>query len=132
MLGTGAGGNVMTGTCGTGAVPALGVVLHIPCRGCFIWPLALAGLGLRYLFISLTLMYGHPFRNPCLVALRRVDIFGLHNDWCANLTLLVRVCIECKNKAPSYMAWGGCGHDLYRGRVVASQFGLGWSASPQL
>jgi hypothetical protein len=47
-------------------------------------------------------------KNPHLVALRRVDIFGLHNDWCANLTLLAHVCIECKNEAPSYMAWGGC------------------------
>jgi hypothetical protein len=99
----------MTGTCGAGAVPALGVVLHIPCRGRFIWPFAVAGLKLRYLLISLTLMYGYPFRNPHLVALRRVDIFGLHNDWCANLTLLARVCIECKKEAPSYMAWGGCG-----------------------
>ena len=34
------------------------------------------------------------------LALRRVDIFGLHNDWCANLVLLGRVHIECKNKAP--------------------------------
>ncbi len=80
MLGTGVGGNVMTGTCGAGSIPALGVVLRIPCRGRFIWPFAVAGLGLRYLFISLTLMYGHPLRNPRLVALRRVEIFGLHND----------------------------------------------------
>jgi hypothetical protein len=81
----------MTGTCGAGAVLALGVVLHIPWRGRFIWPFAVAGLGLRYLLISLTLMYEHPLRNPHLVALRRVEIFGLHNDWCANLTLLAHV-----------------------------------------
>ena len=30
MLGTGVGGNVMTGTCGAGSHPALGVVLRIP------------------------------------------------------------------------------------------------------
>ncbi len=98
----------MTGTCGAGAVLALGVVLRIPWCGHFIWPFAIAGLGLRYLLISLTLMYGHPLRNPCLVALRRMEIFGLHNGWCANLTLLARVRIECKKAAPSYISWGGC------------------------
>ncbi len=64
MLGTGVGGNAMTGTCGAGSLPALGVVLRIPCCGCFICPFAVAGLGLRYLFISLMLMYGDPLRNP--------------------------------------------------------------------
>jgi hypothetical protein len=115
----------MTGKCGAGAVPALGVVLRIPCRGHFIWPFAVAGLGLSYLLISLTLMYGHPFRNPRLVALRRGDIFGLHNDWCANLTLLARVHIECKNKAPSYMAWGGCGARPMPGQGCGKSIWLG-------
>jgi hypothetical protein len=121
---------MMTGTCGAGAVPALGVVLCIPCHGCFIWPFAMATLGLRYLFISLTLMYGHPFRDPRLVGLRRVDIFGLHNDWCANLTLLARVCIECKNKAPSYMAWGGCGARPILGQGHGKSIWLGLVCIP--
>jgi hypothetical protein len=50
-----------------------------------------------------------PLRNPRLVALRRVEIFGLHNDWCANLTLLARVRIECKKAVPSCISRGGCG-----------------------
>jgi hypothetical protein len=124
-LSAGAVGNVMTGTCGAGTAPALGMVLCIPCCGRFIWPFAVAGLGLRYLLISFTLLYGHPFRNPCQVAFRRVDIFELHNDWCANLTLLARVCTECKNEAPSYMAWGGCGVQLIPGQGRGKSIWLG-------
>jgi hypothetical protein len=125
----------MTGTCGAGAVLALGVVLRIPWHGHFIWPFAIAGLELRYLLISLTLMYGHPLRNPCLVALRRVEIFGLHNNWCANLTLLARVLIKCKKAAPSYISWGGCGSrpilvqghgkSIWLGVVRIPSFGIG-------
>ncbi len=33
----------------------------------------------------------------------------MHNNWCANLTLFARVCIECKNAALSDISWGGCG-----------------------
>ena len=40
-------------------------------------------------------MLGHPSRNPRRTALRRVDIFGLHNDWCANLTAFAFVFVEC-------------------------------------
>ena len=71
-----------------------GVVLLMPCRGRFICPLAVAGLGLRYLRISSSDMLGHPFKKPRRVALRSVEILGLHNDWCVNLTLLARVEIE--------------------------------------
>ncbi len=70
-------------------------------------------------------MYGHPFGNPCQVAFRRGDIFGLHNDWGANLMLLARVCTECKNKAPSYMAWGGCGARLIPGQGCGKSIWLG-------
>ena len=67
------------------------VVLRMPCRGRFICPLAVAGLGLRYLSISSSDMLGHPFKKPRRVALRSVEILGLHNDWWANLTLLALV-----------------------------------------
>jgi hypothetical protein len=56
-----------------------GVVLLIPCLGCFMRPLDVAGLALRYLLMSFSLRLGHPLRKPCRTALRRVDIFGLHN-----------------------------------------------------
>ena len=66
----------------------------MPWRGRFMWPLAVAGLGFKYLRISFLEMLGHPFRKPFCVALRSLDIFGLHSDWCANLTLLALVAME--------------------------------------
>jgi len=66
----------------------------MPCCGRFMWPLAVAGLGFRYLRISFSEMLGHPLRKPVCVALRSMDIFGLHGDWCANFTLFARVEIE--------------------------------------
>ncbi len=77
-----------TGTTGMGAMPILSilwVVLRIPWCGLFICLLAVAGLGLRYLSIKISLIFRQPIRNPCHVALSSVEIFGLHNDWCANL-----------------------------------------------
>ncbi len=76
-------------------------VLLIPCLGRFMCPFAVAGLGLRYLRISFSFMLGHPRRNPRRTALRRVEILGLHKDWCANLTPLPRVRIEWLNAARS-------------------------------
>jgi hypothetical protein len=42
-------------------------------------------------------MLGQPQTNPWRVAFRSVDILGLHNDWCANMTELARVLMECEN-----------------------------------
>ena len=58
------------------------------------WPLAVAGLGLRYLSISVSEMLGHPFEKPFCVTFRSADILGLHKDWCENLTLLALVELE--------------------------------------
>ena len=66
----------------------------MPCRGRFIWPLAVAGLGFKYFRMSVSEILGHPLRKPFRVALSSLDIFGLHRDWCANLTLLALVVIE--------------------------------------
>ncbi len=115
----------MTGTFGAGTAAAFGVVLCIPCLGHFIWPFAVAGLGLRYLLISFMLMCGHPFRNPHQVAFDRVDIFGLHNNWCTNFMLLARVRTECKNEAPLYTARGGCGARLILWQGCGKSFWLG-------
>ena len=57
----------------------------------------MAGLGLRYLRIKFSDMLGRPRTNPWRIAFRSVDILGLHNDWCANMTELARVLIECVN-----------------------------------
>jgi len=88
------------------AVGILGVVLRSPCRGCFMYPFAVAGLGLRYFSINSSVMNGHPLRNPLRVALISFDIFGLPRDWWANFTWFARVFIECA-KAPT--CWIPCG-----------------------
>jgi len=74
-------------------------VLLIPCWGHFMCPFAITGLEFKYLRINFLLMPGHPFKNPRLVAFNRVEIFGLHKDWCANLTALALVITECVNIA---------------------------------
>ncbi len=89
----GAVGMVSTG-CNM-ALGCLGHVLFIPCLGCFICPLAVPGLAFRYFVLSFLVILGHPLRKPFLVAFNNVEIFGLHKDWCANLTALACVCTEC-------------------------------------
>ena len=71
-----------------------GVVLLIPCRGRFMHPLAVAGLGLRYLSTNSSLIFGHPLRKPLRMALMSLDILGLHSDWWVNFTWLARVLME--------------------------------------
>jgi hypothetical protein len=56
------------------------LVLRMPIRGRFMWTLAVAGLGLRYLVTQATLRFGHPFKKPCLIALSKVEMWGLHKD----------------------------------------------------
>jgi hypothetical protein len=62
------------------ALGCLGSVLLMPWRGRFMWPLAVAGLGLRYFALSILVYLGHPLRKPRCVAFNRVDILGLHKD----------------------------------------------------
>ncbi len=51
-------------------------------------------------------MFGHPCMKPPWAGLRRIDIFGLHNDWCANITALACVWMECVNVAT--LGWSMC------------------------
>jgi hypothetical protein len=76
---------------GMGRCGGHGVVLQIPWWGRFMWPFAVARLGLRYLVTPLAVKFGHPLRNPLRMALSRVDIRGLHRDWWANFMLLALV-----------------------------------------
>jgi hypothetical protein len=71
-------------------------------------PFAVAGLGFKYLRINFLLMPRHPFKKPHRLAFNRVEIFGLHKNWCANLTVLVLVVTECVNiaRAGWTMGWG--------------------------
>jgi hypothetical protein len=59
------------------------------------WPFAVARLGFRYMRISFLVKLGHPFRKPLCTAFNNVEIFELHNNWCAKFTLLAHVCMEC-------------------------------------
>ena len=81
------------------------------------WPLVVAGLGLRYLSISVSEMLGNPFKKPFRVALRSVDILGLHRDWCANLTLFARVEIEWEKRAVCWTVSGRVGSIVCEGVV---------------
>ncbi len=67
-------------------------VLCIPILGHFMWPLAITGLGLRYLLTPTTTRFGHPLRKPQRKAFRSVEICGLHNGWCANRMLFTLFC----------------------------------------
>jgi len=95
LLSTGCSGTVLCGR----DVCILGVVLFIPWRGRFICPFAVAGLGFKYFRINFTLTFGHPSRNPFWMAFNIDEIFGLHNDWCANFMAFTLVLIECVNPA---------------------------------
>ena len=57
--------------------------------------LAVAGLELRYFVTPCAVRLGHPLRYPRRIALRRVDIFGLQNDWWANRMLFAFVLTVC-------------------------------------
>ena len=76
-----------------------GVVLRNPCRGLFIWPFAVAGLGFKYFRINCLLMLGHPRRKSRLTAFRRVDMGGSPSNWWENFTAFMRLCIKCMNVA---------------------------------
>jgi hypothetical protein len=86
------------GCVGMGRHGGRGVVLRIPWWGRFMWPFAVAGLGLRYLVTPLAVKFGHPLRKPLRMALSRVDIRGLHRDWWANFMLLALVRTVWVNK----------------------------------
>jgi hypothetical protein len=92
-------------------VGVFGLVLRMPWWGCFMCSFAVAGLGIRYSRMSFSEKFGRPMRNPLRTAFNSVDCFGLHSDWCANLTPLLCVCTECVNDArltPSWNVWFGC------------------------
>jgi hypothetical protein len=105
-----------TGSNGTVSfVGPLGHVLRVPCLGRFMYPLAVAGLGLIYLRINVSVIFGHPLMKPLQTALSRVKILGLHSNWWANVTGLALVCTESVNVAKVKLGWAletscnGCG-----------------------
>ncbi len=61
-----------------------------------------------------------------------METFGLHNDWCANLILLARVSIKCKNAALSDISWGGCGARPIPGQGRGKSLRLGVVCIPSI
>jgi hypothetical protein len=93
-------------------VVAFFLVLLIPFLGRFMCPLAVAGLGFKYLVTSSSDRLGHPFKKPFRNAFNSEDILGLHIAWCPNLTVLARVRTECVNMTTAAFEvaiFGGCG-----------------------
>ncbi len=64
----------------SGGCTLKGVVHHIPWRGRFMCPFAVAGLVFKYFNTNFLLMFGHPLRKPHLTALSKVEIQGLPNN----------------------------------------------------
>ena len=93
--GTGTG----TGCTSSPFVLAFLLVLLIPFFGCFMCPVAIAGLGFRYLVTRSLERLGHPFKKPFHKAFNREDILGLHIAWCPNFTVFARVRTKCVNMA---------------------------------
>jgi hypothetical protein len=87
-----------------GACAMMHRVLCIPILGRFMWPLAIAGLGLRYLVTPTTVRFGHPLRKPRRIAFRSVEMRGLHNNWCANQMLFTLFCTVWVKQA-KFSAW---------------------------
>ena len=69
------------------------------------WPIAVAGLGLRYRVTPLADRLGHPLKKLCRIALRSVVILGLHIDLWTNLMLLALVRTVWENNLNS-IGWG--------------------------
>jgi hypothetical protein len=71
----------------------------MPILGHFMWPLAVAGLGLRYFATLMAVRLGNPLRYPQQMAFKSIEILGLHKDWCANQMLLALFRMVCVNNA---------------------------------
>ncbi len=84
------------------ASPPRGMLCHVLrmlFRGSHMCPLAVAGLGLRYLKTPFTVKLGHPLRYPHRMAFTRVDTCGLHRDWCAKWMQYALLRTVCAKKA---------------------------------
>ncbi len=66
---------------------------------------AVVGLRFRYRRINGSKIFGHPLRKPLRVALSRVDILGLPNDWWENLMVFACVHTECAKVTILIPAW---------------------------
>ncbi len=104
------------------------LVLRIPCWGCCICPFAVTRLGFRYLVTPFAVRFGHPLTYPHQMAFSKVEICGLHNDWCANWMLFAFVCTVCVKKAiwTARWAWASAITEAADG----STFGTCWEDMP--
>ena len=94
---------------GLGRPVGFGVVLRSPLRGRFMWPLDVAGLGMRYFVTDLMSRCGAPRRKPALIAMMSDDFGRLPRLWCMNVTALVFVVRWYEKVAMSVAAAGDNG-----------------------
>ncbi len=87
--------------CGNGSIVLGGLerVLLIPWWWHFLWPLTVTRPGFKYLRINVSPIFGHPFKKPCCMTFKSVEIWGLHNNQCANVTAFARMLTKCVNIA---------------------------------
>jgi hypothetical protein len=62
------------------------VVLCRLFHGCFMWPVDMEGLGMRYFHSVFAVKCGAPLRKPSLMTWIEERMGGLHKLWCINLT----------------------------------------------
>jgi len=94
---------------GLGRPVGFWVVLHSPLRGRFMWPLDVAGLGMRYFVTDLMSRCGAPRRKPASIAMMRDDFGGFPRLWCMNVTALAFVVRWYEKVAMSVAAAGDNG-----------------------
>ncbi len=79
------------------------------------WPLAVAGLGLRYFATPMAVRLVHPLRYLQQMVFKSVEILGLQKDWCENWMLLALFCTVCMQNA---MFWELCAWVLAQSGVA--------------
>ena len=94
---------------GSGRLVGFGVVLRSPLRGRFMWPLDVAGLGMRYFVMDLMSRCGAPRRKPALIAVMSDNFGRLPRLWCMNVMALAFVVQWYEKVAMSVAAAGDNG-----------------------
>ncbi len=104
-----------------GGVLFFDLVLRMPWQRCFMCPLAVAGLGLRYFRINFFSQMRAPFEKPLADCFEQGRYFGIAERLMCKLTLFPRVCTECAKGArltPLWNAVFGCGAQLLIGAAL--------------
>ncbi len=108
-------------------------VLRMLWQGCFMWPLAFAELGMRYLRSNFFWNIGAPFEESLADSFQESQNVGVAQQLVGNFDgvspSLHRFAWRWPGWRPGGRCWyqsGGVVHNLNRGRVVAGRWILGW------